>query len=139
MTARLFAETTGSDADWVVKLIDVFPDDAPEGFLMSGFELIVSADIFRGRYRESLEEPRPLLPGAVLAYQVPLPHANHTFKPGHRLMVQVQSTWFPLIDRNPQTFTKTIFEAREQDFVKATHRIYRSAKYPSRVEVAVVK
>ena len=112
----------------MVKLIDVFPDDAPEGLEMSGFQLMVSADIFRGRYRESLEEPRPLTPGAVLAYQIPLPHANHTFRPGHRLMVQVQSTWFPLYDRNPQTFVPSIMTAPPEAYRSQRHRVHHGAR-----------
>jgi hypothetical protein len=135
--AKLYAETTGTDADWVVKLIDVFPDDAQEGLEMSGFELIVSADIFRGRYRESLEEPRPLTPGAVLAYEMPLPQANHCFRPGHRLMVQVQSSWFPLYDRNPQTFAPSIMTAPPEAYKAQRHRIHHSATAPTCLELNV--
>jgi hypothetical protein len=135
--ARLFAETTGSDADWVVKLIDAFPDDAPEDFEMSGFQLIVSADIFRGRYRESLEQPRPLAPGAALAYEIPLPHANHTFRPGHRLMVQVQSSWFPLYDRNPQTFVPSIMTAPPESYRAQRHRVHHSAAHSTHLELLV--
>jgi len=135
--ARLFAETTGSDADWVVKLVDVFPDDAPESPEMSGYELMVSADIFRGRYRESLEEPRPLAPGAVLAYEIPLPHANHTFRPGHRLMVQVQSSWFPLYDRNPQTFVPSIMTAPPESYRAQRHRVHHAAGQATHLELPV--
>ena len=135
--ARLFAETTGSDADWVVKLIDVFPDDAPEGLEMSGFELMLSADIFRGRYRESLEEPRALAPGAVLAYEIPLPIANHTVKPGHRLMVQVQSSWFPLYDRNPQTFVPSIMTAAPEAYRSQRHRVHHGAAHATHLELPV--
>jgi len=135
--ARLFAETTGSDADWVVKLIDVFPDDAPEGLEMSGFELMVSADIFRGRYRENLDEPRPLAPGAVLAYEVPLPHTNHSFRPGHRLMVQVQSSWFPLYDRNPQSFVPSIMTAPPESYRAERHRVHHGGAHATHLELPV--
>jgi putative CocE/NonD family hydrolase len=135
--ARLFAETTGSDADWVVKLIDVFPDDAPEGLEMSGFELMLSADIFRGRYRENLEEPRALAPGAVLAYEIPLPIVNHTVRPGHRLMVQVQSSWFPLYDRNPQTFVPSIMTAPPESYRSQKHRIHHGAAHATHLELPV--
>ena len=135
--AHLFAETTGSDADWVVKLIDVFPDDAPEGVEMSGYELMVSADIFRGRYRESLEEPRPLAPGVPLAYEIPLPHANHTFRPGHRLMVQVQSSWFPRYDRNPQTFVASIMTAPPEAYRAERHRVHHGGAHATHLELPV--
>ena len=135
--AKLLAETTGSDADWVVKLIDVFPDHAPEGMEMSGYELMVSADIFRGRYRESLEEPRPLAPGSVLAYEIPLPHANHTFRPGHRLMVQVQSSWFPLYDRNPQTFVPSIMTAPPEAYRAQRQRVHHAAGQATHLELPV--
>jgi hypothetical protein len=135
--ARLFAETTGSDADWVVKLIDVFPDDAAQGLLMSGYQLMVSADIFRGRYRESLEEPRPLAPGQALAYEIPLPHANHTFRAGHRLMVQVQSSWFPLYDRNPQSFVPSIMTAPPESYRAQRHKVHHSAAHPTHLELPV--
>lgn len=136
VTVKLFAETTGTDADWVVKLIDVFPDDAAT-FEMSGFQLMVSADIFRGRYRESLEEPRPLTPNQVLEYTIALPHVNHTFQEGHRLMVQVQSTWFPLYDRNPQTFVPSIMFAPPSSYKIRRHRIHHSARYPTHLELLV--
>ncbi|MCP5111449.1 MAG: CocE/NonD family hydrolase [bacterium] len=133
VTVRLFSETTGTDADWVVKLIDVFPDDA-NPYEMSGYQLMVSADIFRGRYRESLEEPRPIAADRVLEYTLPLPHANHTIQAGHRLMVQVQSTWFPLYDRNPQTFVDSIMYAPPSSYRAQRHRVHHSAKHPTHVE-----
>jgi len=136
--AHIFASTTGSDADWIVKLIDVYPEHYPENWGLAGYQLMVSNEVFRGRYRTGFEAPSPIAPGRVQEYAFSLHTQNYTFRKGHRLMVQVQSTWFPLIDRNPQTFTKSIFEAREQDFVRATHRVYRTPRYPSRVEVAVV-
>ena len=137
MKAKLFAETTGSDADWVVKLIDAYPGDDPEALAMSGYELIVSADIFRGRYRENLEEPRPLAPGAVLAYEIPLPQADHTFRAGHRLMVQVQSSWFPLYDRNPQTFVPNIMTAPAESYRVQKHRVHHSAAHATHLELLV--
>ncbi len=135
--ARLFAETTGSDADWVVKLIDAYPEDDAESLAMSGYELIVSADIFRGRYRESLEEPKPLTPGAVLAYEMPLPQLDHTFRPGHRLMVQVQSSWFPLYDRNPQTFVPDVMTAPPEAYRAQTHRVHHGASHATHLELLV--
>jgi putative CocE/NonD family hydrolase len=128
--AHLFAETTGTDADWVVKFIDVFPDDDP-AFEMSGYQLMVSADIFRGRYRENYDVPKPIAPGQVLEYEIPMPHLNHTFLQGHRLMVQIQSTWFPLYDRNPQTFVPTIMYAPSSAYRSQRHRVHHSSQYPS--------
>ena len=137
--AHLFASTTGSDADWVVKLIDVYPEDNPTNWDLAGFQLMVSNEVFRGRYRTSFEKPAAIEPNAVLEYTWSLHTQNYTFKKGHRIMVQVQSTWFPIIDRNPQTFVPNIFQAKESDFKAATHRIYRSPQYPSRVDVPVVR
>jgi hypothetical protein len=137
VTARLFAETTGTDADWVVKLIDVFPDDAPSSLQMSGYQLMVSADIFRGRYRESYEVARALEPDRALEYAVPLPQVDHTFLPGHRLMVQVQSTWFPLYDRNPQTFVPTIMTAPASAYRAQRHRVHHSAGRATHLELLV--
>jgi uncharacterized protein len=139
VVAHLFASTTGSDADWVVKLIDVYPENNPDNWDLAGFQLMVSNEVFRGRYRTSYEKPAPIEPNAVLEYTWSLHTQNYTFKKGHRLMVQVQSTWFPIIDRNPQTFVPNIFEAKESDFKAATHRVYRTPQYPSRVEVPVVR
>jgi putative CocE/NonD family hydrolase len=138
VTAHLFAATTGSDADWVVKLIDVYPEHHPENWDLAGYQLMVSSEVFRGRYRKSFSKPEPIPPGAVLEYPFSLHTQSYTFKKGHRLMVQVQSTWFPIIDRNPQTFVPNIFEAKETDFQPATQRIFRSAKYPSHVSIPVV-
>jgi hypothetical protein len=136
--AHLFASTTGSDADWVVKLIDVYPENNPEDWHLAGYQLMVSNEVFRGRYRQSFENPQPITPDAVLEYSFSLHTQNYSFRKGHRLMVQVQSTWFPIIDRNPQTFVPNIFEAKASDFRAATHRIHRSVKYPSRVTIPVV-
>ncbi len=138
VVAKLFASTTGTDADWIVKLIDVYPEHHPDNWNLAGYQLMVSNEVFRGRYRKGFETPTPIPANTVQPYTFSLHTQNYTFKAGHRVMVQVQSTWFPIIDRNPQTFTKSIFDADERDFVKATHRVYRSARYPSRVEVPVV-
>jgi len=138
VTARLFASTTGSDADWIVKLIDVYPERYPESWDLAGFELMVSNEVFRGRYRRSFEKPEAIPSGAVLEYPFSLHTQDYTFKRGHRIMVQVQSTWFPIIDRNPQTFVPNIFKASAESFRAATHRVYRSANQASRVEIPVV-
>ena len=139
VVAKLFASTTGRDADWVVKLIDVYPDGASAAdSAMSGYQLMIAGDILRGRYRRSLDRPMPVTAGAVEPYALTLRGVNHTFRRGHRIMVQVQSSWFPLYDRNPQTWVPNIFTARATDFRSATHRVYRSARYPSRVELPVV-
>lgn len=135
--AKVFAATTGSDADWVVKLIDVYPEKSETEWNLSGFELMIADEIFRGRYRKSYEKPEAIVPGEVTPFTVDLHTADHVFKKGHRIMVEVQSTWFPLYDRNPQKFVPNIFEAKESDYQKATQKIYRSQKYPSHVEIAV--
>jgi len=137
VTAKLFASTTGSDADWIVKLIDVYPEKFDADPDLAGFELMIADEIFRGRYRNSYEKPEAITPGEITPFTVDLHTANHVFRKGHRIMVQVQSTWFPLYDRNPQKFVLNIFEAKESDYQKATERVYRSAKYPSRVEISV--
>jgi uncharacterized protein len=138
VTAKLFAATTGTDSDWIVKLIDVYPQKYPEKWQLSGFELMIADEVFRGRFRNSFEKPQAITSGAVTPFTIGLHTANHVFQKGHRIMVQVQSTWFPIIDRNPQTFVPNIFEAKEDDFQKATQRIYRSKQYPSSVEVSVL-
>lgn len=138
VTAKLFASTTGSDSDWIVKLIDVYPQKDQEDWKLSGYELMISDEIFRGRYRNSYDRPEPIKPGEVTPFKIDLHTADHVFKKGHRIMVQVQSTWFPLYDRNPQKFVPNIFEAKASDFQVATQRIYRSKRYPSRVEIMVV-
>jgi uncharacterized protein len=136
--AHLFASTTGSDADWIVKLIDVYPEHHPENWDLAGYQLMVSNEVFRGRYRQSGEKPSPITPNAVLEYAFSLHTQNYTFLKGHRIMVQVQSSWFPLIDRNPQTAVPNIFNAKESDFQKATHHIYRTAQNASNVTIPVV-
>ncbi|WP_263374128.1 CocE/NonD family hydrolase [Granulicella aggregans] len=137
--AHLVASTTGSDADWVVKLIDVYPDEVGGDVEMGGYQLAVSMDIFRGRYRESLAEAKAIPPNEPLTYKFALPTVNHVFLPGHKVMVQVQSSWFPLYDRNPQTFVPNIFFAKPEDYKKATERVYHSGKEASFVELPVVK
>jgi putative CocE/NonD family hydrolase len=135
---HLVASTSGTDSDWVVKLIDVYPPEVPLHHEMGGYELPVSMDIFRGRYRESFEAPRALESGKPLLYTFALPNANHVFLPGHRIMVQVQSSWFPLYDRNPQTFVPSIFWAKPGDYVKATQRVYHAPDQASDVTLPIV-
>ncbi len=135
VTAKLFASTSGSDSDWIVKLIDVYPQKYPDDWKLSGYELMISDEIFRGRYHNSFEKPEALKPGEVTPFTIDLHTADHVFKKGHRIMVQVQSTWFPVYDRNPQKFVPNIFEAKESDYQKATQRIYRSKRFPSSVEI----
>jgi putative CocE/NonD family hydrolase len=136
--ANLIASTSGSDSDWVAKLIDVYPDEVASQPNMGGYQLMVSGDIFRGRYRESLETPKPIASDKPLLYRFNLPNANHVFLPGHRIMVQIQSSWFPLYDRNPQTFVPNIFWAKPADYRKATQRIYHSASDSSFIELPLV-
>ena len=135
---NLIASTSGSDSDWVIKLIDVYPDEVAEQPEMGGYELMVSADIFRGRYRESLETPKPITPDKPLLYRWELPTANHVFLPGHRIMVQVQSSWFPLYDRNPQTFVPNVFWAKSGDYRKAVQRVYHGPGEASFIELPLV-
>ncbi len=137
--ANLVASTSGTDSDWVVKLIDVYPDEVADQPRMGGYQLAVSMDIFRGRYRESLETAKPLAADKPLVYRFELPTANHVFLPGHRIMVQVQSSWFPLYDRNPQTFVPNIFWAKPEDYKKATQRVFHQPGNASFVELPVVK
>jgi uncharacterized protein len=137
VVAHLFASTTGSDADWVVKLIDVYPDTVPGRPEMQGYELMVTGEIMRGRYRKSWERPQAIPPNQVVPFTVDLHQQAYTFRPGHRIMVQVQSTWFPLYDRNPQTFVPNIFRAAPSDYRARTHRVYRTARFPSSVEIDV--
>jgi putative CocE/NonD family hydrolase len=136
--ANLVASTSGTDSDWVVKLIDVYPDEVADHPDMGGYQLSIAMDIFRGRYRESFETPKPIEPGKPLTYRFALPPANHVFLPGHRIMVQVQSSWFPLYDRNPQTFVPSIFWAKPADYQKATQRIYHAPGRASSIELPVV-
>jgi uncharacterized protein len=139
LVAHLFASTTGTDSDWIVKLIDVYPENYPSDPKMGGYELMIAGDVFRGHYRKSFEKPAPLVPNAVTPYEIGFPANDHVFLKGHRIMVQVQSTWFPVIDRNPQRFVPNIFLARESDFQRATQRVFRSGRYASYIAVPVVK
>jgi putative CocE/NonD family hydrolase len=136
--ANLIASTTGTDSDWVIKLIDVYPDEVAGEPGLGGYQLMVSADIFRGRYRESLQSAKPIAPNAPLLYRFALPTANHVFRPSHRIMVQVQSSWFPLYDRNPQTFVTNIFWAKPGDYERAVQRVHHSPDHSSFIELPVV-
>ena len=135
---HLVASTSGTDADWVVKLIDVYPDVVPSQPDLGGYQLAIAMDIFRGRYRESFERPQAIVSNTPQTYTFALPTVNHVFKPGHRVMVQVQSTWFPLYDRNPQTFVPNIFFAKPSDYVKATERVYHAADAATSIDLPVV-
>ena len=137
--AHVFASTTGSDADWVVKLIDVYPDKDLSNLAMSGYQLPVAMEVFRGRYRKSFSHPSPLVPGKPEEFVIDMHDINHTFKSGHKIMIQIQSSWFPLIDRNPQKFVPNIFEAKDRDFVKAEHRVFCSSRYPTHLELPVME
>lgn len=138
LLANLFASTTGTDSDWIVKLIDVYPDVYKEDLKMSGYQFMIANDVFRGRFHKSFERPEALKPGEVNKFAIDLHAVNHVFKKGHKIMVQVQSTWFPIIDRNPQKFLPNIFEAREFDFQPATQRIYRSPLNASCIQLPVI-
>ena len=134
--AHLFASTTGTDSDWVVKLIDVYPDGSKE---LPGFQLMIADEIFRARFRNSFEKPEPVASGKPVKYAIDLHTNQHAFLKGHRIMVQVQSTWFPVYDRNPQKFVPNIFEARAADYIKATQRVYRGSLMPSAVVLPVLR
>jgi putative CocE/NonD family hydrolase len=136
--AHLFASTTGTDSDWVVKLIDVYPDDFPEKPEMGGYELGISMDILRGRYRDDPAHPTAIPAGKVVEYKLMLPGVDHVFEPGHRMMVQIQSSWFPLYDRNPQKFVSNIFYAKPEDYQKATERIYRARDKATEIELPLI-
>ena len=138
ITAKLFASTTGQDADWIVKLIDVYPDSVAPDHTLGGYELMVANDVFRGRFRNSFEKPEPIVPNTVTPFSVDLHTQSYRFKAGHKIMVQVQSTWFPLIDRNPQTWVPNIFTAKAGDYKAQTHTIWRSVKSPSHVTIQTV-
>jgi putative CocE/NonD family hydrolase len=138
VAADLFASTTGTDADWVVKLIDVYPASGETDPILNGYELMVANDVLRGRFRKSVEHPEAITANHVDEYVIDLHTQDYSFKKGHRIMVQVQSTWFPLIDRNPQTFVPSIFEASESAYRAQTHRVMRSRDAASNVQVSVV-
>jgi len=136
--ANLVAATSGTDGDFVVKLIDVYPDEVGREPAMGGYQLMVSADILRGRYRDSFSNPAPIPADKPQVFRFALPTANHVFLPGHRIMVQVQSSWFPLYDRNPQTYVENIFLAKPADYQKATIKVIESGKNSSFVDLPVV-
>jgi putative CocE/NonD family hydrolase len=136
--ADLYAATSGADSDWVVKLIDVYPSEVADTPEMGGYELPIAMDIFRGRYRVSFEHPAPIPAGQVERYRFALPNANHVFLPGHRIMVQIQSSWFPLYDRNPQTYAPNIFFAKPSDYQKATQQVFRAGDQASAVWLPIV-
>ena len=142
--AELFVSTTGTDADYIVKLIDVFPadakawDDKDIKVPLGGYQMLVRGEVMRGKYRNSFEKPEPFVPGKITEVKYEIPDVAHTFKKGHRIMVQVQNSWFPLVDRNPQKFVN-IYKCSDSDFQKATHRIYHEAKYPSNIKVSILQ
>jgi putative CocE/NonD family hydrolase len=138
IVAHLFASTSGTDSDWVVKLIDVYPENYPKDTKMSGYQLMIANEILRGRYRKSFTKPAAIPANQVVEYTIDLHTSNHAFLKGHRIMVQVQSTWFPLYDRNPQKFVDNIFLARDSDYVSATQRVFRSSRYPSHVTIPLM-
>jgi putative CocE/NonD family hydrolase len=139
VVAHLFASTSGTDSDWIVKLIDVYPEDYPKDAKMGGYQLMIADEVFRARFRKSFTHPKAVTPDEVTEYAIGLHTNNHAFLKGHRIMVQVQSTWFPVIDRNPQTFVENIYKATEADYKPATQRVYRSGKYASHVTLPVLK
>jgi hypothetical protein len=140
--AHLFASTSGTDSDWIVKLIDVYSEknsaNAPADPKMAGYELMIAGDVLRGRYRNSLEKPEAIPANSVVHYQLGFSGNDHAFLKGHRIMVQVQSSWFPVIDRNPQQFVPNIFLAKRSDFQPATQRVFRSPQHPSYLAMPVV-
>ncbi len=139
ITAHLFASTTAGDADFIVKLIDVYPDMDNNNPAMSGYQFPVAMEVFRARFRKSFEKPLPMVPNKPEEIVIDLHQVNHTFLKGHRMMIQVQSSWFPVIDRNPQKFISNIFEAKETDYIKATHTIYCNGQYATYIELPVMK
>jgi putative CocE/NonD family hydrolase len=139
LAAKIYAATSGSDADWVVKLIDVYPAEYKKELKMSGYELMIAGDVFRGRFRKSFSKPEPITPGKVELYTIDLHGIDHVFKKGHKIMVQMQSTWFPIIDRNPQKYVPNIFEAKASDYREATEIIYHSASAASCISLPVVE
>ena len=137
LLAQLYAATSGTDADWVVKLIDVYPQEYKKELKMSGYELMIAADVLRGRYRKGFTKPEPATPGKVEQYDIDLHGIDHVFKKGHKIMVQVQSTWFPIIDRNPQKYVPNIYKAKAEDYVKATEYIYHTIGAASSIALPV--
>ena len=139
IVAQLFASTSGTDSDWVVKLIDVYPESYPKDPKMAGYQLMIADEILRGRFRRSFTKPEPIPANQVVEYSIDLHTNDHAFLQGHRIMVQIQSTWFPLYDRNPQKFVPNIFLARDADYIAATQRIFRSGRYPSHVTIPTLQ
>ena len=138
IVAHLFASTSGTDSDWIVKLIDVYPEEYPKDPKLGGYQLMIANEALRGRFRKSFEQPEPVVPNEVNEYVIDLHGNDHRFLKGHKIMVQVQSTWFPLIDRNPQKFVGNIFQAKEADFQPATQRVFRSKRFSSYVKLPLV-
>jgi putative CocE/NonD family hydrolase len=139
LTAHLFASTSGTDSDWIVRLIDVYPENYAKDPTMGGYQLLISGEPFRARFRKSFEKPEPLVPDEVNEYTIDLHWSHHCFRKGHRIMVQVSSTWFPLIDRNPQKYVENIFQAKDEDFQTARQRVYRSPRFPSHLSMQVLR
>jgi hypothetical protein len=143
LIAKLFVSTTGTDSDYIVKLIDGYPGDAPDnspnpsGIRMGDFQMLLSAEVFRAKYRNSFSKPEPMAPDRPTPVEIDLRDKNHRFLRGHRIMVHVQSTWFPVIDRNPQVFLN-IYEARESDYRKANQRVYRSVGLASHIVLSQI-
>jgi putative CocE/NonD family hydrolase len=135
----LYASTSGTDSDWVVKLIDVYPDEVAAQPELGGYQLPIAMDIFRGRYYQGLDKPAAIPANKAERYRFALPNVDHVFLPGHRIMVQIQSSWFPLYDRNPQTFVPNIFYAKPGDYRKATQRVYHAPGLESAIELPVVQ
>lgn len=138
MIAHLFASTSGTDSDWIVRLIDVYPEQYAKDPSMGGYQLLISGEPVRARFRNSFEKPEPVEPNEINPYTIDLHWSHHCFRKGHRIMVQLQSTWFPLIDRNPQRFVSNIFEATDADFQQARQRVYHSERYPSHLALTVL-
>ena len=144
ITSSLNVSTTGTDSDFIVKLIDVYPDDTPnnkfnpESIQMGGFQQLIRGEVFRGKFRNSFAKPEAFIPGEITKIEYSMPDIFHTFQKGHRIMIQVQSSWFPLVDRNPQRF-EDIYTAKASDFKKATQRIYRSKSAPSFITINQIK
>ena len=145
LVADLSVSTSQSDADWVVKLIDVFPPDTRDDQFvqadehLGNYQMMVRSEVIRGRFRNNPAKPEPFVPGEVTGVKLPLQDVLHTFQKGHRIMIQVQSTWFPLVDRNPQKYVDNVFLADPADFVKAIHRVYRAPEHASSIEMSVLE
>jgi uncharacterized protein len=138
IVADLFGSTSGSDCDWIVKLIDVYPDQDADDPKMAGYQLMIANEVFRARFRKSFEKPEPVVPNQVDEYTIDIHGNDHSFLKGHKIMVQVQSTWFPVIDRNPQTYVENIYNAKDSDYKAAEQRVYRSKKFPSHIRLPIM-